>query len=442
MSMRRLPTALLIASGVLAAGAAVCVAAGLPAIRASAGNTVPGCATPDRLMAYLHTRNPAIEARFAGIAGHYMRQGEESRLRWDIAFFQMMVDTANLTFRRANGEPGAVRPAQNNFAGLGATGAGVAGESFADVATGVKAHFQHVMMYAGETISAPVAERTRKVQEWGLLASWQRSLPGPVTFDDLARRWAAGDASYPSSIAAVTRRFYEGFCDRPGAAAQRPEATDRRVKAAISASPGVDLARQANARADSDGARMALGALTHERSPVAGSEPMVGPLLVGPTIVTAKSFDASRLEARQYEAGPTLEPGNPHVAPAPPPQQAIPVMPQPKVAAAVLQVDPAAEAIRDLVIGKTFVIDAAFGATIPVIFRNDGTMRGRAGSLASLLGAATDEGRWWTARGRLCQRWNVWLDKETQCIKLRQSGPTIHWVRDDGKAGTARLASR
>ena len=95
-----------------------------------------------------------MNERFSTIAADYMRIGDELKIRWDIAFFQMMLETGNLTFK------GDVQANQNNFAGLGATGKHVPGESFPDVATGVKAHLQHLLLYAGEHLDNPVAERT------------------------------------------------------------------------------------------------------------------------------------------------------------------------------------------------------------------------------------------------------------------------------------------
>ena len=92
--------------------------------------------------------------------------------------------------------------------------------------------------------------------------------------------------------------------------------------------------------------------------------------------------------------------------------------------------------------GRTFVLDASFGTKIPISFRADGTMQGKAGSLSMMLGAAADEGKWWVEKGRLCQRWKVWLEREMQCLRLRKSGELIHWTRDDGKTGTARMAAQ
>ena len=265
-------------AGALAATSAV--AQGLPVVRTSAENPVPQCATPARMMAYLQARNPALDPRYAGIAGHYMRIGQELGLRWDYAFFQMIMETGNLAFQRGDGQPGVVKASQNNFAGLGAAGPGETGESFVDIAAGVKAHLQHLAMYAGERIDTPVAERTRKVQDWGIIAAWHKTLRHPVGFADVTRKWAA-DPAYSSGVEAVGRRFYDDYCARaaPGsrvaAAAPPPRAQADRVRAErapvelapVGPAPdsnrvsGVDLARQAveRARVKGNDSRAGLG---------------------------------------------------------------------------------------------------------------------------------------------------------------------------------------
>lgn len=256
------------AIGLLAA-AALCaspaVASELPAIKAGDGNAVPACATPGRMMGLLKARNAGLDQRFETVATEYMRYGEALDVRWDFAFFQMILETGALSFK------GDVRASQNNFAGLGATGKGERGESFPDVATGVRAHLEHLRLYAGDPVDDPVAERTRKVREWGVLTSWQKSLKKPITFRDLARKWAPWDKSYPSEILAVAERFRDDQCGKPdprpelvaearrgrGAAAvagQEPKGDTRTV--------GADLARQAMERARAEGgtARSSLGA--------------------------------------------------------------------------------------------------------------------------------------------------------------------------------------
>ena len=112
-------------------------------------------------------------------------------VRWDYAFFQMLIETNYLTFRRPNGVPASVVPTDNNFAGVGAAISGRPGERFKDVATGVLAHLQHVLMYSTTRVPDPVAQRTRQVQDDVQQA--MRRLHRPVTFADLAREWTGTD---------------------------------------------------------------------------------------------------------------------------------------------------------------------------------------------------------------------------------------------------------
>ena len=244
-------------------GASPVLAADLPAIKSGDGNAVPACATPGRMMGLLKARNAGLDQRFEAVATEYMRHGEALGIRWDYAFYQMILETGALSFK------GDVKASQNNFAGLGATGKGERGESFADVSTGVRAHLEHLMLYAGEPVDNPVAERTRKVREWGVLTSWQKGLKKPITFRDLARKWAPWDKSYPSEIQSVAERFQSDHC---GKADPRPElvAEARGGKSAAAVaetksetrSIGADLARQALERARSEGGstRSSLGA--------------------------------------------------------------------------------------------------------------------------------------------------------------------------------------
>ncbi len=254
----------------------------LPAVKAGPANQVAACATPGRMMAFVKQRNRAMDDRFDGLATEYMRHGEALGVRWDYAFFQMLLETGNLSFSRGNGKPGNVRPDQNNFAGLGAAGRGQAGERFADVSSGVKAHLEHLLLYAGEHIDNPVAERTRKVQEWGILTSWQRGLGGPVTFADLSRKWAPGDRGYSGKVGAIAKAFFDDYCDRPD---PRPElvaearrgrgqavpkvaetAPDTRISGAELARRSVEMERAANAP------RSGLGATSIAQQGAAAAE--------------------------------------------------------------------------------------------------------------------------------------------------------------------------
>lgn len=184
-------------------------AAALPEIRTHAGNVVPACVTPARLMHFMATRNESLEPRFRNIARYYRQHGEALHVRWDYAFFQMLLETNYLTFRNGSGGFGDVKPEQNNFAGLGTTGGGVPGDSFPDVSTGVLAQLQHLVAYSGEAVPEPAARRTRERQEDIIERS--RQLRRPVTFRDLTRRWAV-DRRYGQSIEAIAGRYRSIYC--------------------------------------------------------------------------------------------------------------------------------------------------------------------------------------------------------------------------------------
>ena len=184
-------------------------AAGIPEVLVSPSNQPPQCATPGRLMAFVKRRNPALRQRFEKVAVYYMKHGEALNIRWDFAFYQMLLETASLKF---NGD---VNWSQNNFAGLGATGNGVRGERFASVSDGVRAHLEHLLIYAGVRVDSPVADRTRKVQSWNILAPWQRSIRGPMTFGHIGTKWAPNDRGYASDIRSISNAFMAAHCSRP-----------------------------------------------------------------------------------------------------------------------------------------------------------------------------------------------------------------------------------
>lgn len=463
--MKLRPAAFSLALCLLSGGTAD--ARGLPTIKTSKANPVPSCATPGRLMAYLAQRNPKLPKRFSGIASHYMREGAALGVRWDYAFFQMIVETGALSFRRGNGTAGDVSPRQNNFAGLGATGSGEPGDAFQTIRLGVKAHLQHVLMYAGERIAEPIADRTRKVQEWGILDGWRRKLGRPVTFADLAQRWVPEPQSYIASIESVARRFYEGQCGRPD---PRPDlvASVRRGASKLETSR-VHPAQPAAPKTASGGSeRSGLGApkassshstpltradamsmpgviiVYHERDVAAAADRarnVANSSKIPDSKATPASWNAAvNTPAASAPAKPVaVQPAGPHQRPEKRTTRVASLVGP----AAVPKPPPTAdEAMRAWVSGKTVLLDTALGTSIPMLFRPDGTSAGRAGTLAPFLGAAQDEGRWWIERNRLCIKWKVWIDGDVQCLRLRQAGSVIHWVRDDGKTGTARLVNR
>jgi hypothetical protein len=275
-------------------------------------------------MAFLKVRNSELNPRFDGIATQYMRFGEELGLRWDIAFFQMVLETGQLSFT------GDVRASQNNFAGLGATGNGVRGESFKDVETGVRAHLEHIRLYAGRPVENPVAERTRKVHEWRILESWQRSFKRPMTYSDIVAKWAPGSRGYAYQVQQLAEEFHSTLCRQPD---PRPElvhearalvlATTGRAsptgkaqaaEASAEAPPlvhpsGEDLAKRAIAQAKEDG--------TDKRSSLGVQTP---PEATAPTSTSPAAF---KLAGAAPSAGKTTRTAAADTA-APPTENAVP----------------------------------------------------------------------------------------------------------------------
>lgn len=259
-------------------------AADLPPIRTSETNRVADCATPGRLTSYLKQRNPKLHPRYEGLAAEYMRHGEALGVRWDYAFFQMILETGYLTYG------GDVKPEQNNFAGLGATGKGARGESFGDISTGARAHIEHLVMYSGERVEAPVAERTRNIQAWGVLTKWQQGISGPITFSQLAKKWAPGSRRYVTDIDTIANRFFEGPCREPDP-----------VMAAVESAP----------RADAPSAP-AAGRVAEE-APVAGND--VLPAKGAAAVAAVASETKSKPPAQTASMAPPLKLLNPASGP-------------------------------------------------------------------------------------------------------------------------------
>jgi hypothetical protein len=391
-------------------------AEGLPGIAIDERNDVPGCVTTDRLMAFLRERNPRLDARFSSIAAEYRKWGEELGVRWDYAFFQMFLETAALTYRRPDGRPGRIEASQNNFAALGLADRGAPGDRFPSVSSGVEAHMRRIAGLAG------------------LGDDDTSSREGLVDWGGLAGRWAPSDRSYATSLEAVAKRYFDRFCTQaapPPAVASSQRISDappppRTAVAGIAMvapadRPGAEIARQAIERAREKGetARVGLGAPIEKELPERGHWVTTQP---GPAPSQAKSGSTGAASGTKVAS------------------LTQPVMPQPQRMVETT-VDPADSAVLQLVSNRTVLLDTPVGSTIPIAFSEDGTMKGQAGNLGFFLGARADEGRWWVSRGRLCQRWKVWFDREAQCLSLRQAGQTIHWSSDKGKTGTAKIAN-
>ncbi len=144
-----------------------------------------------------------LPEKYFNIIKDYKEHGEKYNVRWDWAFAQACHETGLFKFG------GDVKPEQNNFAGIGATGNGVPGDSFSSIYKGALGHIQHLACYAGvnipqEDLKAP---RTKEVKDIILGKS--------KTWEGLAGTWAA-DREYFDRLQDHYRRIFEPREQSPG----------------------------------------------------------------------------------------------------------------------------------------------------------------------------------------------------------------------------------
>lgn len=101
-------------------------------------------ATPEQMAAFIHKRNPTpkLNCTVEEIVRYYYEEASAEGVRPDVALCQALKETGFFAYG------GDVSPKQNNFCGLGATGNHEPGYSFATPQLGVRAHIQHLLVYA------------------------------------------------------------------------------------------------------------------------------------------------------------------------------------------------------------------------------------------------------------------------------------------------------
>ena len=121
----------------------------------------------------------------------FYEECETEGIKAEVAFIQSMIETGFLQFG------GSVKIEQFNFAGLGATGNGVSGNSFENVRMGIRAHVQHLKCYAN---TEPLKNECVDPR-WG---AWLRGKAPYVEWLSIPNNpngtgWA-GDADYAAKI--------------------------------------------------------------------------------------------------------------------------------------------------------------------------------------------------------------------------------------------------
>jgi hypothetical protein len=97
--------------------------------------------------------------------------------------------------------------------------------------------------------------------------------------------------------------------------------------------------------------------------------------------------------------------------------------------------------LRNTISGKTVYLNVS-GFELPIRYAANGRMTGKMGTVAASFSrgdGSSDSGKWWVADDQLCQKWTSWMESKQYCYKLTRQGANVRWVRNDGRAGTARI---
>lgn len=102
--------------------------------------------TQEQMIRYIKTHHPIpkLNCSLEELVGYYYEEAGKEGIRADVALCQALKETG--FFQYGND----VKPSQNNFCGLGATGNKAPGYSFLTPQRGVRAHIQHLLAYASE----------------------------------------------------------------------------------------------------------------------------------------------------------------------------------------------------------------------------------------------------------------------------------------------------
>lgn len=160
-----------------------------PAINSIFGPTL---LSPELMNRFVKSVNPDAPE----LGNYYLTFGEYYRIRGDIAFAQAIHETNYFRFT------GVVKPGQDNFAGIGATGSDNPGASFQTPEEGVLAQFQHLYAYA---TTNPLPNQYSVVDPRFHLVA-RGSAP---TWTGLNGKWAVPGTTYGQSILSLYNRMVQ-----------------------------------------------------------------------------------------------------------------------------------------------------------------------------------------------------------------------------------------
>jgi hypothetical protein len=152
----------------------------------------------EQLTGLFEKRNPAKLERARRLAPIYIQYGRMFNIRADIAWAQMCHETGFLEYT------GDVKPDQNNFAGIGATGGGVPGNSFATEELGIIAQYVHLAWYY---FPDHVNQYCSLEYDPRHFDNIHKYYTGDTSLGFLNGRWAPG-ATYTDKIALFANEIY------------------------------------------------------------------------------------------------------------------------------------------------------------------------------------------------------------------------------------------
>ena len=178
-------------------------------------------ATKTQAAAYIKQTNPAVKLACTvdELVELYWQEAEREQVRPDLALAQSLVETATYKYG------GDVLHHQNNFCGLGTTGGGVRGASFATPELGVRAHIQHLLAYTqrqepSTEIVDPRYEVAHKIRmERGVVDTWY----------GLNGTWAMGSL-YCEKIMATYQKILAMQVEEPAIEAPQPKENKKAKK--------------------------------------------------------------------------------------------------------------------------------------------------------------------------------------------------------------------
>jgi len=155
--------------------------------------------TVDQLVRIFEDRGSTKVEWARRIAPIYIEYGKLFNMRADVAWAMMCHETGFLEYT------GDVQPDQNNFVGMGATGGGVPGNSFATEELGIIAHYAHLAWYYYPDHVNIYCSLTYDPRHFG---SGHYRYTGDTSLGFLNGRWAPG-ATYTDKIILFANRIYE-----------------------------------------------------------------------------------------------------------------------------------------------------------------------------------------------------------------------------------------